>query len=107
RRRAAGVGAGDPARADAPARSSEPALFGGHVAGPRTDGTARPRRTRAVSELAAPRHLARGLAARQKRTGGAGESPLPTPLALPIFAADAISSVAYATEAAMVVLLTA
>jgi len=32
---------------------------------------------------------------------------LPIPLALPIFAADAISSVAYATEAAMVVLLTA
>ena len=32
---------------------------------------------------------------------------LPVPLALPIFAADAISSVAYATEAAMVVLLTA
>jgi amino acid transporter len=31
---------------------------------------------------------------------------LPIPLALPIFAADAISSVAYATEAAMVVLLT-
>jgi amino acid transporter len=30
---------------------------------------------------------------------------LPIPLALPIFAADAISSVAYATEAAMVVLL--
>ncbi|HXR10771.1 MAG TPA: amino acid permease [Gaiellaceae bacterium] len=32
---------------------------------------------------------------------------LPIGLALPIFAADAISSVAYATEAAMVVLLTA
>jgi amino acid transporter len=31
---------------------------------------------------------------------------LPIPLALPIFAADAISSVAYATEASMVVLLT-
>jgi len=35
------------------------------------------------------------------------EELLPIPLALPIFAADAISSVAYATEAAMVVLLTA
>ena len=33
------------------------------------------------------------------------EELLPIPLALPIFAADAISSVAYATEAAMVVLL--
>jgi len=41
------------------------------------------------------------------QTHQAEEELLPIPLALPIFAADAISSVAYATEAAMVVLLTA
>ncbi len=38
-------------------------------------------------------------------SGQLEEELLPIPLALPIFAADAISSVAYATEAAMVVLL--
>jgi amino acid transporter len=41
------------------------------------------------------------------QSGQAEDELLPIPLALPIFAADAISSVAYATEAAMVVLLTA
>ena len=41
------------------------------------------------------------------KTHQAEDELLPIPLALPIFAADAISSVAYATEAAMVVLLTA
>jgi len=41
------------------------------------------------------------------RSGQADDELLPIGLALPIFAADAISSVAYATEAAMVVLLTA
>jgi len=41
------------------------------------------------------------------QTHQAEDELLPIPLALPIFAADAISSVAYATEAAMVVLLTA
>jgi amino acid transporter len=39
------------------------------------------------------------------RSGQAEDELLPVGLALPIFAADAISSVAYATEAAMVVLL--
>jgi amino acid transporter len=39
------------------------------------------------------------------RSGEAEDELLPIGLALPIFAADAISSVAYATEAAMVVLL--
>jgi amino acid transporter len=38
-------------------------------------------------------------------SGQAEDELLPIPLALPIFAADAISSVAYATEASMVVLL--
>ena len=38
-------------------------------------------------------------------SGQVEDELLPIPLALPIFAADAISSVAYATEAAMVVLL--
>jgi len=41
------------------------------------------------------------------RSGQMEDELLPIGLALPIFAADAISSVAYATEAAMVVLLTA
>ncbi|MBV8257901.1 MAG: APC family permease [Actinobacteria bacterium] len=54
-----------------------------------------------------PRRLRRVLVGRPMRTHEAEDELLPIPLALPIFAADAISSVAYATEAAMVVLLAA
>ena len=44
---------------------------------------------------------------RPKSTGELEETLLPKRLALPIFASDALSSVAYATEAALVVLLAA
>jgi amino acid transporter len=52
-----------------------------------------------------PRRLRRLVVGRPMSTHRVEEELLPVPLALPIFAADAISSVAYATEAAMVVLL--
>ena len=52
-----------------------------------------------------PKRLRRVLVGRPMRTHQVEDELLPIPLALPIFAADAISSVAYATEAAMVVLL--
>ena len=57
------------------------------------------------TEVLEPRRLRRILVGRPMRTHQAEDELLPIPLALPIFAADAISSVAYATEAAMVVLL--
>ena len=52
-----------------------------------------------------PKRLRRVLVGRPMQTHQAEDELLPISLALPIFAADAISSVAYATEAAMVVLL--
>jgi len=61
--------------------------------------------TRPEPEALEPRRLRRVLVGRPMRTHQAEDELLPIPLALPIFAADAISSVAYATEAAMVVLL--
>ena len=61
--------------------------------------------TRREREALEPRRLRRVLVGRPMRTHQAEDELLPIPLALPIFAADAISSVAYATEAAMVVLL--
>ena len=61
--------------------------------------------TRAEEEVLEPRRLRRVLVGRPMRTHQAEDELLPISLALPIFAADAISSVAYATEAAMVVLL--
>ena len=54
-----------------------------------------------------PRRARRLFVGRPMQTHQAEDELLPIGLALPIFAADAISSVAYATEAAMVVLLTA
>ncbi len=54
-----------------------------------------------------PRRLRRVVVGRPMQTHEAEDELLAIPLALPIFAADAISSVAYATEAAMVVLLVA
>ena len=54
----------------------------------------------------APR-LKRLVVGRPKATGQLDETLLPKRLALPIFASDALSSVAYATEAALVVLLAA
>jgi amino acid transporter len=60
---------------------------------------------RSPEEALEPKRLRRVLVGRPMRTHQAEDELLPIPLALPIFAADAISSVAYATEAAMVVLL--
>jgi amino acid transporter len=51
--------------------------------------------------------LKRLVVGRPKSTGEFEETLLPKRLALPIFASDALSSVAYATEAALVVLLAA
>jgi len=56
-------------------------------------------------QLEPERHVRRFLLGRAMRSHQLEDELLPIPLALPIFAADAISSVAYATEAAMVVLL--
>ena len=67
--------------------------------GGRHDGTPRVARTL---------HLAkRAIVGRPLTTGGVSTTLLPKRLALPIFASDALSSVAYATEAALAVLLTA
>ncbi|HEX7525753.1 MAG TPA: amino acid permease, partial [Gaiellaceae bacterium] len=52
-----------------------------------------------------PRRARRHFVGRPMTSGQLEDELLPVSLALPIFAADAISSVAYATEAAMVVLL--
>ena len=56
-------------------------------------------------QLEPERPVRRLLLGRPMRSHQLEDELLPIPLALPIFAADAISSVAYATEAAMVVLL--
>jgi len=59
-----------------------------------------------VTDIAEPRHRARRLVVgRPMRTGQLEETLLPKTLALPIFASDPLSSVAYATESALVVLL--
>jgi amino acid transporter len=52
-----------------------------------------------------PKRLRRVLVGRPMRTGQIHETLLPKWLALPIFASDPLSSVAYATESALVVLL--
>src|SRR5580765_2997855 len=49
----------------------------------------------------------RALIGRPRATGELGDTLLSKKLALPIFASDPLSSVAYATEAALVVLVTA
>ena len=53
------------------------------------------------------RSLKRAVVGRPMATGELEETLLPKTLALPIFASDPLSSVAYATEAAMVVLIAA
>src|SRR5205823_12650938 len=59
-----------------------------------------------VTEVAAPTRRARRLVVgRPMQTGQLEETLLPKWLALPIFASDPLSSVAYATESALVVLL--
>ena len=61
----------------------------------------------AVAEPPAPKRLRRVLVGRPMHTGQMHETLLPKWLALPIFASDPLSSVAYATESALVVLVAA
>src|SRR5215475_11816908 len=61
--------------------------------------------TDALSTTLEPKRLRRVVLGRPMASHQLEDELLPISLALPIFAADAISSVAYATEAAMVVLL--
>src|SRR5579864_1996043 len=58
-----------------------------------------------MSAVEAPRRARRLIVGRPMRTGQMEETLLPKTLALPIFASDPLSSVAYATESAMVVLV--
>src|SRR5437762_7193476 len=56
-------------------------------------------------QVEAPRRARRLVVGRPMQTGQLEETLLPKWLALPIFASDPLSSVAYATESALVVLL--
>ena len=58
-----------------------------------------------VEEVLEPKRLRRVLVGRPMRSGQIHETLLPKWLALPIFASDPLSSVAYATESALVVLV--
>jgi amino acid transporter len=58
-----------------------------------------------AEEALEPKRLRRVLVGRPMRTGQIHETLLPKWLALPIFASDPLSSVAYATESALVVLV--
>jgi amino acid transporter len=66
--------------------------------------SAEPQRAEQVLE---PRRLRRVVVGRPMRSGQIHETLLPKWLALPIFASDPLSSVAYATESALVVLVAA
>jgi amino acid transporter len=61
----------------------------------------------AVAETPVPKRLRRVLVGKPMQTGQMHETLLPKWLALPIFASDPLSSVAYATESALVVLVAA
>ena len=63
--------------------------------------------TRREREPLEPKRLRRVLVGRPMQTGQMHETLLPKWLALPIFASDPLSSVAYATESALVVLVAA
>jgi len=63
--------------------------------------------SRAASESQAVRPFKRAIVGRPMATGELEETLLPKTLALPIFASDPLSSVAYATESALVVLVAA
>ncbi len=63
--------------------------------------------TRREQEALEPKRLRRVLVGRPMQTGQIHETLLPKWLALPIFASDPLSSVAYATESALVVLVAA
>jgi amino acid transporter len=63
--------------------------------------------SRATLEAPAVRPLKRAIVGRPMASGEIEETLLPKTLALPIFASDPLSSVAYATESALVVLVAA
>ena len=63
--------------------------------------------TRTEERSLEPKRLRRVLVGRPMQTGQIHETLLPKWLALPIFASDPLSSVAYATESALVVLVAA
>jgi hypothetical protein len=63
--------------------------------------------SRATVEARPVRPFKRALVGRPMATGELEETLLPKTLALPIFASDPLSSVAYATESALVVLVAA
>src|SRR5712692_2771418 len=63
--------------------------------------------SRALAEAGPVRPLKRAIVGRPMASGELEETLLPKTLALPIFASDPLSSVAYATEAALVVLVAA
>jgi amino acid transporter len=63
--------------------------------------------SRAAVEAPRARPLKRAIVGRPMATGELEETLLPKTLALPIFASDPLSSVAYATESALVVLVVA
>jgi amino acid transporter len=63
--------------------------------------------SRALPEAGPVRPLKRAIVGRPMASGELEETLLPKTLALPIFASDPLSSVAYATESALVVLLAA
>ena len=101
-----------PPRRTAPHRAEEPALPAPRGEGPACSARrTRCRRSRgsALTTLEQERRprIKRLVVGRPKSTGELEETLLPKRLALPIFASDALSSVAYATEAALVVLLAA
>ena len=93
--------------------SLSPALLTGCVVGsprravPRDDRHATGRVKDATLQGPPARSLKRAVVGRPMATGELEETLLPKTLALPIFASDPLSSVAYATEAAMVVLIAA
>src|SRR6266478_5264658 len=63
--------------------------------------------SRALPDAGPVRPLKRAIVGRPMASGELEETLLPKTLALPIFASDPLSSVAYATEAALVVLVAA
>jgi len=63
--------------------------------------------SRATLDAPAARPFKRAIVGRPMASGELEETLLPKWLALPIFASDPLSSVAYATESAMVVLVAA
>src|SRR5581483_711764 len=106
KRQTPGVSTRHPLRPDHLHRPVEPALRRRLGRRPRAADPPRARSARAVTDVATPeRKVRRLVVGRPMRTGQIDETLLPKWLALPIFASDPLSSVAYATESALVVLI--